>query len=65
MKVRKENVLLNLLLGAGVYLLESLRGRLPHTDELSDRARDRYGDLRNRLRTHTAPSLIGLPARPM
>jgi hypothetical protein len=50
MRVRKENVLLNLLLGAGVYLLDSLRNRLPDADELSDQARDRYGDLRDRAK---------------
>lgn len=50
MRSRKENLLFNLLLGAGVYLLDSLRDRLPDADELRDQARDRYSDLRDRAR---------------
>ena len=46
MKFRKEKVLTNVMLGAGLYLLDSLRDRL--TDgmgDLTDRARDRAQDL--------------------
>jgi YtxH-like protein len=43
MKLRKEKVLLDLMLGAGVYLLDSLRGRMSEgIDDLRDRARDTY-----------------------
>lgn len=48
MRSRKENVLLNLLLGAGVYLIDSLRRRLPDVDEMSERARREYDDLTDR-----------------
>ena len=41
MKSRREKVLLNLLLGTGVYLLESMRGRMGGTvDDLRSRAED-------------------------
>jgi len=51
MRLRKENVLLSLLLGTGVYLLDSLRDRLSEgADLVSDRARDRYDDLRHGAR---------------
>ena len=43
MKMRREKVLWNVLLGTSVYLLDSLRGRLNESiDDLSDRARDTY-----------------------
>ena len=49
MKLRKEKVLWNVLLGTSVYLLDSLRGRLNEgIDELSDRARDTYGEASRR-----------------
>jgi hypothetical protein len=46
---REKNILRNVMLGAGVYLLDTLRGGL--ADNLKDwsgRARDGYGDLRDR-----------------
>ena len=49
MKLRKEKVLWNVLLGTSVYLLDSLRGRLNEgIDELSDRARDTYSEASRR-----------------
>jgi YtxH-like protein len=41
MKTRREKVLLNLLLGTGVYLLESMRGRMGGSvDDLRSKAED-------------------------
>ena len=49
MKFRKENVLSNILVGTGVYLLDSLRERLKDgIDDLSDRARDTYDEASRR-----------------
>jgi ElaB/YqjD/DUF883 family membrane-anchored ribosome-binding protein len=49
MKLRREKVLWNVLLGTSVYLLDSLRGRLNEgIDELSDRARDTYSEASRR-----------------
>lgn len=49
MKLRKEKVLWNVLLGTSVYLLDSLRGRLNEgIDNLSDRARDTYDEASRR-----------------
>ena len=49
MKFRKESMLTNVILGAGVYLLDSLRDRMADgADEFRSRARDRYSDLRDR-----------------
>lgn len=49
MKMRKEKVLWNVLLGTSVYLLDSLRGRLNEgIDDLSDRARDTYSEASRR-----------------
>ena len=49
MRLRKEKVLWNVLLGTSVYLLDSLRGRLNEgIDELSDRARDTYSEASRR-----------------
>lgn len=49
MKLRKEKVLWNVILGSSVYLLNSLRGRLNESiDDLSDRARDTYGEASHR-----------------
>src|SRR5690349_17266466 len=43
MKLRKEKVLLNLLLGTGVYLLDSFRNRLTdNLDDVTGKARDAY-----------------------
>jgi hypothetical protein len=45
MKLRKENVLWNVLIGTGVYLLDSLRDRLSEgIDDISERARDTYDE---------------------
>jgi gas vesicle protein len=51
MRLRKESILMDVMLGAGVYLLDSLRNRM--SDNLSDagsRARDKYSNLRERAR---------------
>ncbi len=49
MKLRREKVLWNVLLGTSVYLLDSLRSRLSEgIDDLSDRARDTYGEASRR-----------------
>lgn len=51
MRLRKENILWNVLLGTGVYLLDSLRDRVSGGfDDLSGRARDTYDDLSDRAR---------------
>ena len=43
MKLRREKVLWNVLLGTSVFLLDSLRNRLSErADEITDRARDVY-----------------------
>ena len=50
MKSRKESVLLNLMLGAGVYLLNSLRDRTAGTiDELRSKAQDTYETATDRV----------------
>lgn len=50
MRTRKENLLWNVLLGSGVYLLDSLRGRLSDSvDDFSDRARDTYSEASRRV----------------
>jgi len=50
MRLRKENILWNVLLGSGVYLLDSLRDRLSDgIDDLSDRARDTYSEASRRV----------------
>ncbi len=49
MKLRKENILWNVLLGSGVYLLDSLKERLSAGfDDASDRARDTYSEAARR-----------------
>ena len=75
MKQRKEKMLWNLLIGTGVYLLDSLRERAGDSFEnISDRARDTYDEASRRagraseaLRGHdshylgtTAALLIGV-----
>lgn len=46
MKLGKEKILTNVMLGAGLYLLDSLRDRLSEgMGDLGDRARDRAQDL--------------------
>ena len=50
MRLRKENILWNVLLGTGVYLIDSLRGRLADSfDDVSDRARDTYSEASRRV----------------
>ncbi len=49
MKFRKENILSNLLVGTGVYLLDSLRDRLSEgIDDLRERAQDTYDEASRR-----------------
>jgi hypothetical protein len=42
MRRHKQNILFNLLLGTGAYLLYSMRDRLGDIEELGDRARKSY-----------------------
>jgi YtxH-like protein len=50
MKFRKQESLLNALLGTGVYLLDSLRERLPdNIDDIKARARETYETASGRL----------------
>jgi len=45
MRLRKENILANVLLGTGVYLLDSLRDRIADSvSDISDQARSRAHD---------------------
>ncbi len=49
MRFRKENLLSNILLGTGVYLLDSLRDRMREGfDDISERARDTYDEAARR-----------------
>jgi hypothetical protein len=49
MRLRKENILWNVLLGTSVYLLDSLRSRLTEgIEDISDRARDTYSEASRR-----------------
>ena len=51
MKFKKESVLFNVMLGAGLYLLDSMRERLAdNVDEWNERARDRYSDFKDRAK---------------
>lgn len=50
MRLRKENLLWNVLLGTGVYLIDSLRDRLSDgIDDISDRARGTYSEASRRV----------------
>jgi YtxH-like protein len=50
MRLRREKVLWNVLLGTSVYLLDSLRNRLSErVEDLSDRARDTYDEASRRV----------------
>lgn len=50
MRLRKENILWNVLLGTGVYLIDSLRDRLSdNLEDVSDRARDTYSEASRRV----------------
>lgn len=54
MRMRKENLLWNVLLGSGVYLLDSLRNRVTEgSEELGDRIRDTYGEASRRVNRAT------------
>ena len=47
---RKENILWNVLLGTGVYLLDTMRGRLTDVmDDFSGTARDTYDEASRRV----------------
>ena len=59
MKQRKEKMLWNLLIGTGVYLLDSLRDRAGDSfDNISDRARDTYDEASKRA-SHASDALRG------
>jgi YtxH-like protein len=48
--MKKENILWNVLLGTGVYLLDSVRGRMTDVmDDFSGTARDTYGEASRRV----------------
>ena len=48
--MKKENILWNVLLGTGVYLLDSVRGRLTDVmDDFGGVARDTYGEASRRV----------------
>lgn len=50
MKMRKENLLWNVILGSGVYLLDSLRNRISEErEDLGDRLRDTYSEASRRV----------------
>ena len=50
MGLRKENLLWNVMLGTGVYLLDSLRNRLSEgVDDFGGRARDTYDEASRRV----------------
>jgi len=66
MRLRKEKILTNILLGTGVYLLDSLRDRLSEgASDLGDRAREQYEDLRDRSQDiyETASDRVGRATR--
>jgi hypothetical protein len=59
MRLRKENILWNVLLGTGVYLLDSVRERLTEGfDDLSGRARETYGEASRRV-SHASDVIRG------
>jgi len=50
MRLRKENILTNVLLGTGLYLLDSLRDRFAEgVDDIRGRARDTYDTASERV----------------
>ena len=50
MKSRKEKVLLNLMLGTGIYLLDAMRNRMSGTvEDLKSRAQDTYETATDRV----------------
>ena len=57
--MKKEKMLRNLLIGTGVYLLDSLRERAGDSfDNISDRARDTYDEASKRA-SHASDALRG------
>jgi hypothetical protein len=49
MRLRRENILWNVLIGTGVYLLDSLRDRFQDgVGDFTDRARDTYAEASRR-----------------
>ena len=51
MKLRKEKILLDVLLGTGLFLLDSVRNRLAeNASDLADRAQDVYETASGRVR---------------
>lgn len=50
MRLRKENILWNVLLGTGVYLLDSVRNRMTDViDDVGGTARDTYDEASRRV----------------
>jgi YtxH-like protein len=50
MRLRKENILFNIMTGAGLYLLDSLRDRFADgVDDLRQRSRDTYSTASSRI----------------
>jgi len=50
MKFKRQEPLLSILLGTGLYLLDSLRERLPdNVDDIKDRVRDTYDTASERV----------------
>ena len=65
MKMRKEKVLLNVLLGTGLYLLDSMRERLAdNVEELRGSAKEQFKDIKGRARDtyETASDRVGRAA---
>src|SRR5437879_9079918 len=58
MRRRKQNILLNLLLGTGAYLLYSKRHQLGDIGDLRDRARESYETASRRI-GHASDALRG------
>jgi len=51
MRLRKENILFDIMTGAGLYLLDSLRDRVAdRVDDLRERTRDTYSTASDRVR---------------
>jgi gas vesicle protein len=51
MKSRKENILMNVLLGTGLYLLDSMRDRFADSvEEFRGRTKETYEDLRSKAK---------------
>jgi hypothetical protein len=59
MRLRRENILWNLLLGTGVYLLDSLRDRMVEgVEDIRGRARDTYGEASRRV-SRASDAILG------